>query len=511
MNKVFSSDRARLTTAFLAALVFFVPAWARQEPPQEAGDIGLHNSTIPRIIGNYAPSSEHPRIFQTSEQLDDLVRRIGRPGSFSSLRFKELANEVKSEIDSNTSWTSTYSGCDLDTYLHAFSYEPRSGYTDENRSDGQMTEAMNIPSGQGAPAGAAVVAAKLALYATLIHRGAIAPSGYPTEQQASELARAILVAWASSGFKSGNGYLSSAVQFCDANGQFDAMKQNNVGLQIARGIVYSAQAQDLLESLGALNGQKIALLNQFHKSMYELILAASNFRANLQQFNQADFACDLYSNHVGAHLLGLFAIARLLDDPRMFTTILGFKPSHTRIMISWPVYFDHAIYGDSESPIACHENKGSEATKSHPYFQTTTAAKGEIEDRYRNASPTQAFSYSMLALSNIYNMATILQGAGFEAFKYVGRHGKSIQVATQYYACFALQPGFGKVVTENDASNCTNYNQYAGDIVTDVEGIILRGAAQYPTNETITTPESAARSRSAKTAIDPIAFGRWRD
>lgn len=497
--------------ALFVSLALVTLARAEQVSQAPDANIQFQLPPLPPMSGQYRSSSEHPRVFQTPDALDTLARKIQRPGSFSAQRFNALAQEIRFSIGSKTSWTATYSGCDLDIYLHAFSYEPRIGYSSENRSDSQMRAAMNVSADHEVPAGAAVVAAKLALYASLIHHGASPPAGFPTEQQASQLASAILTAWASTGFKRGTGYVSSAEQFCDARNQFDPMQQNNVGLQIARGVVYSVQAQDLLQSLNALDAPKIALLNRFHKSMYELIRSASNFRASLPQFNRPDFACDLYSNHVGAHLLGLMAVARLLDDEAMFEDVLTDQKSSGTIKINWLDYFDHAIYGNSETTLACHENTGNDASTSRPYFQTNVTSKGEIEDRYRNATPTQAFSYSMLALGNLYSMATLMQEAGFDAFNYVGRHGKSIEAATQYHACFAKNVGFGQTVSPNNAKVCDNVKQYAGDTVTDVENLMLRGASEYPTNSAIGATEPAARARAADSAVDPISFGHWRD
>ena len=98
----------------------------------------------------------------------------------------------------------------------------------------KLNTAMNVKPGWASPAGAAIVASRLALYAALIKAGAKTPAGSPTGDQGSTLAKRILLIWASRGFRDQNGkFLNRAEQFCDGQGRFNRLEENNVGLQIA--------------------------------------------------------------------------------------------------------------------------------------------------------------------------------------------------------------------------------------------------------------------------------------
>jgi hypothetical protein len=84
--------------------------------------------------------------------------------------------------------------------------------------------------------------------------------------------------------------------------------------------------------------------------MFNLIREASNFRAALPQMNGPDLVCERYSNHVGAHLLGLLAIARLLDDGRKFNSVLYGRDRSIPLAISWTDWFNHAFTANTISP-----------------------------------------------------------------------------------------------------------------------------------------------------------------
>ena len=157
-------------------------------------------ASFPSLPGAYASSKEHPRVFTTPAGLKNLVSRINTVGSFSAQNFVRLMNQVKSHLAANVDWDAAYSGCDIDTYLRAFSYEPAGGYAERMRSAPQLSAALNVKAGLSPPAGAAIVAARLALYAALIKAGAKTPSGAPTADQAGALSKRILMAWASRGF-----------------------------------------------------------------------------------------------------------------------------------------------------------------------------------------------------------------------------------------------------------------------------------------------------------------------
>jgi hypothetical protein len=466
----------------------------------------------PSLAGSYTSSALHPRVFITQADMNDMVTRINSSGSFSAQSFVRLSNKVKADLAANVDWDAVYSGCDLDIYLHAFSYEPTTGYADEIRTTSQLGSAMHVKEGMAPPTGAAIVASRLAIYAALVKSGAKAPTGGPSSGEAAALAKRILLAWANRGFRYQRGnILNTAEQFCDGQGHFNRLAQNGVGLQIARGAIYSVHAQDLLQSMGAFNSAQAYQLNVFHAAMFNLIREASNFRAALPEMNGPDSACERYSNHVGAHLIGLLAIARLLDDGRKFSAVLYGKDRSIPLAISWTDWFNHAVYGEHDKPIGCHKNSGRDSLTSHPSFQTAVVAPGEIEDRYRNASAAQGFGYTLGVLAGLYNMADLMKNAGFDAFGYRGTHRQSIEMATQYYACYGKNAGFKKTVTADNARACPDYQQYVGQIVNGLEPDIVMGAYRFSGNSVITEQEPAAKAAAGADVLDAIRFGRWRD
>ena len=325
------------------------------EPKAFAQDSGAY----PSLSGAYRSSSQHPRVFVTPAELTDMVTRINAPGSFSAQNFSRLANQVKAHLAANVDWDAVYSGCDLDIYLHTFSYEPATGYANEVRTGSQMSTAMNVRQGMLPPAGDAIVASRLALYAALLKGGAKAPAGAPDAGQAAALAKRILLAWASRSFRDQSGnFLNRAEQFCDAQQRFNRLEENNVGLQIARGVIYSVHAQDLLQSIGAFDSAQTSQLNVFHNAIFNLIREASNFRFTLPELNRsADTRCELYSNHVGAHLEGLLAIARLLDDSQKFNAVLYGNDRSIPVALPWTVWFNHAVYGENDSRLRVTKTK----------------------------------------------------------------------------------------------------------------------------------------------------------
>jgi hypothetical protein len=290
-------------------------------------------ASFPSLPGAYASSKEHPRVFTTPADFRDLVSRINTAGSFSAQNFARLMNQVKSHLAANVDWDAAYSGCDIDTYLHAFSYEPVGGYAEQMRSASQLIAALNVKPGLSPPVGAAIVAARLALYAALVKAGAKTPPGAPTTDQAAALSKRILMTWASRGFRSqGKKYVSRAEEFCDGKHKFIPLAQSAVGLQIARGVIFTVHAQDLLQSIEALNSKEASNLTSFHAAMFDLIREASNFAFNLPEVANTPYrTCERFSNHFNAHLMGLLSIARLFDDGRKFNAVLyGNDPS-----ISW--------------------------------------------------------------------------------------------------------------------------------------------------------------------------------
>jgi hypothetical protein len=441
----------------------------------------------------------------TPESLSELVQRINSAGSFSQQEFAKLAAEVKSGLAANVDWDAAYSGCSLGAYLNAFSYEPTLGRTS------QLAAQMKLRNGMQPPAGAAVVAARLALYAVLAKAGAHTAPGAPSSGEAAALAKRILLAWAQKGFRAQDGsFLQSATQFCEADGTVSHNVGASVALQIGRGVIYSVQAQDLLESIKAFNIAQTNQLNDFHKALFRLLEEASNFRAGMKEMNGPE-VCERYSNHVGAHLVGLLSIARLFDDANKFNAVLYGNDRSIPINIPWTSWFNHAVYGVGDKPIGCHRNTGPDSLTSHPFFQTKIVAPGEILDRYRNENPPHAFGYSLGVLAGLYDMVEIMENARYDGYQYRGAHNQSIEMSTQYYSCYGRTPGFKKMVTDDNARTCQDYKQYIGQIVNGLEIDIVMGAYRFPGNQAITGLDAQAKAMAGHDLIDPIRFGRWRE
>lgn len=501
-----SSTLKRLAAPFAAGLLCALLI------PQ--GSVAQQSGAYPSLRGAYRSSPQHPRVFMTPADINDLVGRINSPGSFSAQNFVRLSNQIKADLAAHVDWDAVYSGCDLDIYLHAFSYEPPGGYADEIRSASQLSAAMHVKSGLTPPNGAAIAASRLALYAVLVKTGVHAPPGSPPSGQAAALAKRILLAWTGRRFRGADGNIvQSPTEFCDRSGAVTRSSEAGVGLQIARGVIYSVHAQDLLQSIAALNSTQTNQLNVFHAAMFNLVRAASNFRAAMPEMNGPDSACERYSNHVGAHLIGLLSIARVLDDDngRRFSAALYGDDHAIPVQTYGTNWFNHAVYGQNDRPIACHKNKGPDSLTSHPFFQTSVVAPGEILDRYRNDNWGQAFGYSLGVLGGLFDMADIMKNAGFDAYDYRGAHQQSIEMTTEYYACYGKNVGFGKTVTANNARSCPDYRQYVGQIVNGLGTDIVMGAYRFPDNAAITEREAAARAAAGRYLLDPIRFGRWRD
>jgi hypothetical protein len=462
----------------------------------------------PVLSGAYTGSGQHPRVFTTQADLNDLVKRINSPGSFSTQKFAKLASQVKNDLAAKVDWDATYSGCDLDIYLHAMSIEETRGYGSEVRSQDQMRSGLKVSPNFSAPAGAAPVASRLSLYAALVKAGAAVPTAAPTATDAAALGKRILLAWANHGLRDAKGnFINSATQFCDGEGHFDRNVQSGVGLQFGRAVVHSVHAQDLLQSLGELNATEIGQLNAFHVAMFDLIRDGANFR-----FGLPFKPCELYSNHVAGTLTGLLAIARLLDDKGKFNAVLYGVDHSIPVLLPWTKYFNHAIYGESDQPIECYANTGPDSLSSHPAFQTSVVAPGEIEDRYRNANPLQGIGYPMGTLEHLFSAAEIMRNAGIDAYGYRGAHKQSIEMATRYYACFSKYAGFYKTVTSDNSRACPNYQQYVGKTVNDVEHNLLIGADRFGGDAAITEQEQSAEQTfaSSESRPDAVFMGHWR-
>jgi hypothetical protein len=162
---------------------------------------------VPRLAGAYRGLAARPGVFTTPGELKDLAARINRPGSYSRARFAGLAAHVKNDLKPGIDWDAAYSGPDGGVYQYAFSYEPQDGREAEIRG------ALKLPPGVKAPAGAAVVASRLALYASLVKAGAMLPPGAPEPAAPAALARRILLTWADHGFRNANGSFQTLASF----------------------------------------------------------------------------------------------------------------------------------------------------------------------------------------------------------------------------------------------------------------------------------------------------------
>jgi hypothetical protein len=122
----------------------------------------------------------------------------------------------------------------------------------------------------------------------------------------------------------------------------------------------------------------------------------------------------------------------------------------------------------------------------------------------------------MFTLERLINATEILRLAGFDPYRYRGRHRQSIEMAISYYACFARGVGFYKTVTRDNSGSCPDASQYYGQLVNGVDGMVLIGAYLFPRNDSITAVESAAKTSASSGgppafSLDAIRFGRWRN
>ncbi len=459
--------------------------------------------TVPALSGAYVSGAAHPRVFTTLADLKDLVARINRPGTYSAQRFRQLADQVARDLASLRDWDATYSGCLLGPYLYAFSYEPQDGH------DAETHAALKLAPDVKAPAGGAVVASRLALYAALIKDGAAAPKGSPRADHAAALAKRILLAWADHGFPRGRDgrFLSASALACDASAKAAQYVDSAFPVHLGRGAVYSAHAQDLLQSIGALDVSAERRLNAMHAALFDLIREGYNQEEGLPQPE-----CQRSTNGGANATAALLSVARLLDDKRRFNAALTGNDHAIAVVLPWVRLFDGAIYGVGDKPVPCYLNTGPDGLHSGAGFTTSIVAAGEIQDRYR-AGVSQTFGYPMFTLERLIDAAEILRTAGFDPYRYRGNHEQSIETALQYYACYGKTPGFYQTVARDNARACPNYEQYYGKVVNGVDANILIGAYRLPESRAITAVEQAARESAASGAfsLDAILFGKWRD
>ena len=454
------------------------------------------------LTGAYKSERSYPRVFYTEDFLREAASRCNTAGTFSSQIFDKLAAYVTADLKAKDDWDASYSGTDIDVYLRTFSYESRNGYASEVRSEDQLRSELKLTAQQMAPHGAAVAAARAALYAALIKAGARVPQGAAGRSEAALLSKRILLSWARHGFRRPNGsYLNSPTQFSAVGGtQIEAA--SGVGLQVSRGIVYSACAQDLLAYCRELTPKEAAECNAFHKAMFDLIVNAEKYKPL-----SASLPGNVFGNHTANGLAGLLAIARLLDDERRFYAVLYGGDKVAPVPVPWTSFFNRTIYGVHDVPNVCYANTGDNGFSSRPFYQTRSVSPGEIDDRFRNAEPGQGIGYPMFTLERLYNAADIVENAGLDAYGYRGSHLETVELATQFYARYAKQAGFNKIITVENSGSCPNFPQYDGKETTG-EPNFIEGAYRFPNNKTITLVEAAAK---LSRPVEALRFGRWKN
>jgi hypothetical protein len=186
----------------------------------------------------------------------------------------------------------------------------------------------------------------------------------------------ILQAWAAHGFRDEGGKLrQSASQYCTPGVPPSPIA---IPLQITRGVVQSVHAQDLLQGIGAFSSEEETRLNSFHAAMYEVIRSLSNEEFDYNARVKAATSDEVYNNQFAAHLTGLIATARLLDDKEKVMAALYEGRGPETVRLHWTKLFNYVLYGVDDRPLLkMTPNTGSDATTSHPAYSTPTVAAGD--------------------------------------------------------------------------------------------------------------------------------------
>jgi hypothetical protein len=271
----------------------------------------------------------------------------------------------------------------------------------------------------------------------------------------------------------------------------------------------------LLEGIGALNADEIRRLNAFHEAIFDLIRQSENVLYAGVGFPYSD--CSRATNLATNANVGMLATARLLNDERKVKAVLFGGDPAVPVLAPWTHLFDRLIYGEADGPapgcVINHEPDNQSSLANHHDYQTMNAAPGEIADRFRNAEPGKGIAYPMFTLERLFDAAELMRNAGFDPYNYKGRHHQSMEMAMQYYACYAKGAGFYKTVTAENSGSCPNAAQYYGRMVTGVDRMLLIGAERFSGNAAITGLEAGAQQTASTGAFstDAILFGKWRD
>jgi hypothetical protein len=471
-------------------------------------------SSYPRLSGQYTELSAHPRVFDTQAELEDIAKRASKAGTYSNGRYGALGERVRKDMTAKVDWDSTYAGCDMEIYLRAFSYEQNPAYGND-RTEDQLRKAMNGRANLAPPHGAAIVVARAALYAALVKAGAPQLPGAPSASDAAAFARRILLAWVDHGFRYEKGaFRLKDEDYCDLNPdgtphvtQFGRF----VGaLTLTRGVIYSVDAQDLLEGADELTHDENARLDGFHHNMFDTIHSIHNQEYDIDiKWKYSD---EIYNNQFAGHLTALLALSRLFDDKQNFEAALDGGSRAAAVKLPWIELFDGIIYGENDTPwLNISPNSSVDPAKSHPAYSTAIVAAGEVNDRYRHANAVQSFGYATGSLEGLYMAAEIMKNAGFDAYPYRGAHGQSLEMASRYYGCFAKSAGFEQTVTAENSRACPDAQEYFGGIVNGVEPTVLIGAYRFPKDSDLAALDGPAKSAFVKSSfsIEPIMFGKW--
>jgi hypothetical protein len=210
----------------------------------------------------------------------------------------------------------------------------------------------------------------------------------------------------------------------------------------------------------------------------------------------------------------------LLDDDRKLNAVVYGGDHSIPVLLPWIKLFDRVIYGKADAPDRIDNRFPDSLTSlaNHADYASPVVAPGEIADRGRNANPLQGIGYPMFTLERLFDAAEILRIAGYDPYGYRGAHEQSIEMALQYYACYATAAGFYETVTAGNSRACANAPQYYGKLVNGVDRLVLIGADRFPANKVITELEAAAKATASGGQFgagafknEAILFGKWRD